>query len=44
MKEKLIKVGKILMLACLAWPGIGVGYTSAIFFGEYAYPVEKNKE
>lgn len=40
MKEKLIKVGKILALACMGWSWIGVGFTSAILFGEYSYPVE----
>ncbi len=40
MKEKLIKVGKVLMLACMGWTWIGVGITSAIFFGEYPYPIK----
>lgn len=44
MKEKLIKISKLLMLACMGWSWIGVGYTSAFYFGEYAYPVDKSKE
>lgn len=44
MKEKLIKISKLLMLACMGWgAGIGVGYTSFFFFGEYKYPTEKSK-
>ncbi|MEY8322944.1 hypothetical protein AALB47_03360 [Lachnospiraceae bacterium 54-11] len=42
MKEKLIKISKLLMLACMTWgAGIGVGFTSFFYFGEYAYPTEK---
>lgn len=42
MKEKLIKLSKPLLLASMALGGfIGVGFTSAFFFGEYAYPITK---
>lgn len=41
MKEKLIKVGKVLLTICTIWgTSVGVGFTSAIFFGEYEYPTE----
>ena len=39
MKEKLIKAGKVLLTTCMLWgAGGGVGFTSAIFFGEHEYP------
>ena len=45
MKEKLIKISKLLMLACMTWGGwIGVGYTSAFLFGEYEYPTNTIKK
>ena len=41
MKEKLIKVGKVLLTTCMLWgAGVGVGFTSLIFFGECDYPIE----
>ena len=41
MKEKLIKVGKVLLTTCMLWgAGIGVGITSAFYFGEYTYPTD----
>ncbi len=40
MKEKLIKISKLLMLACMGWSWIGVGFTSFLYFGEYKYPSE----
>lgn len=42
MKEKLIKLSKPLLLACMTW-GVWVSFdiASAIFFGEYEYPEEK---
>lgn len=42
MKEKLIKVGKVLLTTCMLWgAGFGVGFTSLFYFGEYEYPTEK---
>ena len=39
MKEKLIKVGKVLLTTCMLWGSwIGVGITSAFLFGECKYP------
>lgn len=44
MKEKLIKVGKVLLTTCMLWgAGIGFGCTSAFFFGEYSFPSDTNK-
>lgn len=44
MKEKLIKVGKVLMLTCMGWSWIGVGLTSLFLFGEYEYPTKTSEE
>ncbi len=45
MKEKLIKVGKVLLTTCMLWgAGVGVGITSLIFFGEYTYPDNLSKK
>ncbi len=44
MKEKLIKISKLLMLACMGWSWIGVGFTSAFLFGEYEYPTKIQKK
>ena len=45
MKEKLIKVGKVLLTTCMLWgTSVGVGFTSAFFFGEYSYPVNPDKQ
>lgn len=45
MKEKLIKVGKVLLTTCMLWgAGIGVGITSFLYFGEYEYPTDISKK
>ena len=44
MKEKLIKLSKLLLLSSMALGGfIGVGFTSFFFFGEYKYPIQTSK-
>ena len=41
MKEKLIRLSKPLLLACMSWGAwVSFDITSAIFFGEYEYPEE----
>lgn len=42
MKEKLVRLSKLMLTGCMAL-GILVGYdiASLIFFGEYEYPTEE---
>lgn len=41
MKEKLIRLTKPLLLACMFWGAwVSFDIASAIFFGEYEYPEE----
>lgn len=42
MKNWLVRISKPLLTTAMAFGfWIGVGITSAILFGEYAYPIEK---
>lgn len=41
MKEKLVKLTKPLLTACMLWGAwVSIDIASAVFFGEYEYPQE----